>query len=206
MIRPARDHRRALSGFRSVAVSPPESTRATRSVDGSGHLPRRHTSRVCAGRRRHHRVERDPGSGVSTRWTSASRVGCSTSMGSPYPAIWSSAASASAWRTSARIAGLSCAIERVEDVKAVHAGACLAIWTRGSSGSTFGADRAGKFGRSSEQIARFVAATFLEDVRTGATVDRHPADQLVLFCALDRRGRWRITGSRCPHGDSGASV
>jgi RNA 3'-terminal phosphate cyclase (ATP) len=40
--------------------------------------------------------------------------------------------------------------------------------------------------RSSEQTGRLVAATFLEDVRSGATVDRHLADQLVLLCALAR--------------------
>ena len=83
-----------------------------------------------------------------------------------------------------RGAGMACAIDRVDDASAVHAGACLAIWAKGSTGSWFGADRAGKFGRSSEQIGRFVATTFLEDVHSGATVDRHLADQLVLFCAL----------------------
>jgi len=85
-----------------------------------------------------------------------------------------------------RGAGMTCAIDRVDDVNAVHAGACLAIWAKGSTGSWFGADQAGKFGRSSEQIGRFVATTFLEDVRSGATVDRHLADQLVVFCALAR--------------------
>jgi RNA 3'-terminal phosphate cyclase (ATP) len=82
--------------------------------------------------------------------------------------------------------GMSCAIDRVEDISAVHAGACLAIWAKSSTGSWFGADRAGKFGRSSEQIGHFVATTFVEDVHSGATVDRHLADQLVLFCALAR--------------------
>ncbi len=85
-----------------------------------------------------------------------------------------------------RGAGMACAIDRVDDATAVHAGACLAIWAKSSTGSWFGADRAGKLGRSSEQIGRFVATTFLEDVRSGATVDRHLADQLVLFCALAR--------------------
>ncbi|MBS4730699.1 RNA 3'-phosphate cyclase [Mycobacterium sp. SM1] len=83
-----------------------------------------------------------------------------------------------------RDAGMACAIERVNDDTAVHPGACLAIWAKSSTGSWFGADRAGKPGRSSEQIGRLVAATFLEDLRSGATVDRHAADQLVLFCAL----------------------
>lgn len=68
---------------------------------------------------------------------------------------------------------MSCAIERVDDLSAMHAGACLAIWANSSTGSWFGADRAGKCGRSSEEIGRFVAAMFLEDVRSGATVDRH---------------------------------
>jgi RNA 3'-terminal phosphate cyclase (ATP) len=85
-----------------------------------------------------------------------------------------------------RGAGMACAIDRMEDISAVHAGACLAIWTKSSTGSRFGADRAGKFGRSSEQIGHFVATAFLEDVHSGATVDRHLADQLVLFCALAR--------------------
>ena len=85
-----------------------------------------------------------------------------------------------------RGAGMACAIDRVDDVTAVHPGACLAIWAKGSTGSWFGADRAGELGRSSERIGHFVATTFLEDVRSGATVDRHLADQLVLFCALAR--------------------
>jgi RNA 3'-terminal phosphate cyclase (ATP) len=93
---------------------------------------------------------------------------------------------ASACEAQIRGAGMACAIDRVDDVTAVHAGACLAIWAKGSTGSWFGADRAGRLGRSSEQIGRFVATTFLEDVRSGATVDRHLVDQLVLFCALAR--------------------
>jgi RNA 3'-terminal phosphate cyclase len=47
-----------------------------------------------------------------------------------------------------------------------------------------GADRAGARGRSSEAIGRFVAEALLTDVARGGTVDRHMADQLVLFAAL----------------------
>jgi len=101
-----------------------------------------------------------------------------------------------------RGAGMACAIDRVDDVSAVHAGACLAIWAKSSTESMFGADRAGKFGRSSEQIGRFVATTFLEDVRSGATVDRHLADQLVLFCALARGTSSYIVPRASAHLDS----
>jgi RNA 3'-terminal phosphate cyclase len=51
---------------------------------------------------------------------------------------------------------------------------------------SLGADRAGAFRRSSEAIGTFVAKTLLQDLRSGATVDRHLADQLVLFAALAR--------------------
>lgn len=85
-----------------------------------------------------------------------------------------------------KAAGLSCGIERVDDTTARHAGANLAIWAESTTGRRMGADRAGALGRSSEAIGAFVARTFLEDLRSGATVDRHLADQLVLFTALAR--------------------
>jgi RNA 3'-terminal phosphate cyclase (ATP) len=91
---------------------------------------------------------------------------------------------ASACQDHLTAAGLSCEIERVEDTTAQHAGANLAIWAESTKGCVFGADRAGAFRRSSEAIGTFVAKTFLQDVRSGATVDQHVADQLVLFAAL----------------------
>lgn len=91
---------------------------------------------------------------------------------------------ASACREHLTAAGLPSSIERVEDTTAGHAGASLAIWAESTTGCVFGADRAGAFGRSSEAVGAFVAETFLQDLRWGATVDRHVADQLVLFAAL----------------------
>jgi len=58
-------------------------------------------------------------------------------------------------------AGLSCAIERVDDTTAHHAGASLAIWAESTTGGRVGADRAGAIGRSSEAIGAFVAKTFV---------------------------------------------
>jgi RNA 3'-terminal phosphate cyclase (ATP) len=82
--------------------------------------------------------------------------------------------------------GLACAIERVEDTGALHTGASLAIWAETTTGCRLGADRAGALRRSSEAIGRFVAERLLEDLATGATTDRHLADQLVFFAALAR--------------------
>ena len=43
---------------------------------------------------------------------------------------------------------------------------------------------AGAPGRPSEAIGRRVAEMMLEDMESGATVDRHLADQLIVFAAL----------------------
>jgi RNA 3'-terminal phosphate cyclase (ATP) len=80
--------------------------------------------------------------------------------------------------------GISATIERVNDTEALHAGASLAAWGESSTGCMMGADRAGALGRSSEAIGRSVAEALLTDLGLGATVDRHMADQLVLFAAL----------------------
>jgi RNA 3'-terminal phosphate cyclase (ATP) len=72
------------------------------------------------------------------------------------------------------------------DSSAVQKGAALMLWTETQTGAILGADQAGKAGRSSESIAELVVRSLLEDLRTGATTDRHLADQLILFAALAR--------------------
>jgi RNA 3'-terminal phosphate cyclase (ATP) len=80
--------------------------------------------------------------------------------------------------------GIACLIERVLDARASHPGASLAVWGESSTGCLFGADWAGARGRTSETIGQFVAASLLDDLASGATVDRHVADQLIVFAAL----------------------
>jgi len=75
-------------------------------------------------------------------------------------------------------------IRTIYDSTAIQAGAALAVWAHTSTGSIIGADMAGAPRRSSEEIAKRVARSLLEDLATGATVDRHLADQLILYAAL----------------------
>jgi len=63
-------------------------------------------------------------------------------------------------------------------------GAALAVWARTARGCLIGADMAGAPRRSSEFIGRQVARNLIEDLKTGASVDRHLADLLIPFCAL----------------------
>lgn len=99
-------------------------------------------------------------------------------------------------------AGICTNIERAYDKSASHAGASLAVWGKSSTDCLLGADRAGAPRRSSESIGRFVAETFLADLATGATVDLHLADQLVLFAALAEGASCYLVPRRTEHLDS----
>ena len=80
--------------------------------------------------------------------------------------------------------GYRARIETLWDKTAPQAGASLALWAETDSGCLLGSDQAGKRGRSSEEIGRYVARNLSEDLKTGATVDRYLADQLIIYAAL----------------------
>ena len=80
--------------------------------------------------------------------------------------------------------GYQADIETVEDESSLQEGAALAIYAETSLGCRIGSDRAGSPGRRSESIGRYVAERFVEDVETGAAVDRYLADQLIIYAGL----------------------
>lgn len=89
-------------------------------------------------------------------------------------------------------AGMRAHLEIVDDQHDVPAyeqaapqpGAALAIWCGAESGALLGADMAGARGRPAEQIGNNVAHSLVADMNSGATTDRHLADQLIPFAAL----------------------
>ena len=89
--------------------------------------------------------------------------------------------------------GLCASISKVEDTTAPQPGAALALFAHTDSGCIIGADRAGAPRRASEEIGRSVARSLVEDLASGATVDRFLADQLI-FCAALAAGtsRYRL--------------
>ena len=90
-------------------------------------------------------------------------------------------------------AGYSAEIEARYDDTALQRGAALAIFADMADGTRLGADRAGALRRSAEAIGKYAALHLLEDLRTGAAVDRHAADQLIPYAALaDGESRFRI--------------
>ena len=89
--------------------------------------------------------------------------------------------------------GYSAQIEIIHDTLAFQRGAALAIYAETSSGCIIGADRAGEPRRASEDIGRYVARSLIEDLATGAAVDRYSADQLIFYAALaDGVSEYRI--------------
>ncbi|RMH32829.1 MAG: RNA 3'-phosphate cyclase [Nitrospirae bacterium] len=92
-------------------------------------------------------------------------------------------------------AGHRADIEIREDTTAHQAGAALALFADCEGGIRLGADRAGAPGRRSEDIGRQVAKQLLDDLATGATLDRFAADQIIPFAALaDGESRFLIPG------------
>ena len=92
-----------------------------------------------------------------------------------------------------RSRGYEVQIESVQDTLALQRGAALTIYAKTDSGCIIGTDRAGAPGRTSEAIGEYVARNLIEDLATGATVDRYLADQLVFYAALaDGVSEYRI--------------
>jgi RNA 3'-terminal phosphate cyclase (ATP) len=80
--------------------------------------------------------------------------------------------------------GLEATIEIHDDETAAQRGAAFGVFAEVAGGVRFGADGAGAPGRPAERIGQRAAAELLEDMASGATVDRHAADQLLIFTAL----------------------
>jgi RNA 3'-terminal phosphate cyclase (ATP) len=75
-------------------------------------------------------------------------------------------------------------IDEIDDVTATQRGAAFAVFADCEDGARLGADLAGAPHRRAERLGAHAARQLLEDLATGATVDRHYADQLVPFAAL----------------------
>lgn len=81
-------------------------------------------------------------------------------------------------------AGYGAEIEEQDDTVSMQPGAALALFADLDGGVRLGADQAGALGRTAESIGSHVAMQLLEDLKTGATLDRFAADQVVPFAAL----------------------
>ena len=75
-------------------------------------------------------------------------------------------------------------IEVRHDTQSLQRGAALALFADRGTAVRLGADQAGALRRSAESIGKHVARQLLEDMQTGATLDRFASDQIIPFAAL----------------------
>jgi RNA 3'-terminal phosphate cyclase (ATP) len=77
-------------------------------------------------------------------------------------------------------------IEIHHDTESPQRGAALALFADEGDGVRLGADQAGALRRSAESIGKHVAKQLLDELASGATLDRFAADQIIPFAALAR--------------------
>lgn len=75
-------------------------------------------------------------------------------------------------------------IEVRNDAESLQPGAALALFADQGEAVRLGADKAGALRRRAESIGKHVAHQLLDDLGSGATVDRFAADQIIPFAAL----------------------
>ena len=81
-------------------------------------------------------------------------------------------------------AGYQAKIEIREDATSLQRGAALALFADKGAAIRLGADQAGALRRSAEAIGTHVAKQLLDELKSGATLDRFAADQIIPFAAL----------------------
>jgi RNA 3'-terminal phosphate cyclase (ATP)/RNA 3'-terminal phosphate cyclase (GTP) len=72
----------------------------------------------------------------------------------------------------------------VQYVDAVCPGSGVVLWAETSAGTVLGADSLGERGTPAEKVGEEAAKELLETLESGATVDDHVSDQLLIFMAL----------------------
>ncbi len=83
-----------------------------------------------------------------------------------------------------KTAGISARIQQRSDATAAQPGAAFALFADFIGGTRLGADRAGAPHRRAEHVGARAAHQLLEDIASGATIDRHASDQIIPFAAL----------------------
>jgi RNA 3'-terminal phosphate cyclase (ATP) len=67
---------------------------------------------------------------------------------------------------------------------ALNPGCGIVLWAETTSGAVLGSDSLGEVGKPAEKVGEEAARKLLEEIESGATVDRHLADQLIVYIAL----------------------
>ena len=91
----------------------------------------------------------------------------------------------------ARVSGTSprFRIEVLDRTRAIGAGGGIVMWAR-TQGTVLGAGRVAERGVRAETLGAAVGEELAADIAAGATLDRHAADQLLVYLALAKGGSY----------------
>ncbi|MHC1601407.1 MAG: RNA 3'-terminal phosphate cyclase [Candidatus Nezhaarchaeales archaeon] len=67
---------------------------------------------------------------------------------------------------------------------ALNPGCGIVLWAETTKGLVLGADSLGEIGKPAEKVGEEAARKLLDEINGGATVDRHAADQLIVYMTL----------------------
>jgi len=67
---------------------------------------------------------------------------------------------------------------------ALNPGCGIVLWAETSGGAILGSDSLGEVGKPAEKVGEEAAVRLLEEIEVRATVDRHMADQLIVYMTL----------------------
>jgi RNA 3'-terminal phosphate cyclase (ATP) len=77
-------------------------------------------------------------------------------------------------------------MEIEHDPKTLCPGSGISLWTEGETNRRIGSDALGERGVKAERVGQQAAQAFVEELKTGAPVDRHQADMLIPYVAIAR--------------------
>lgn len=89
--------------------------------------------------------------------------------------------------------GYQAEIQLRHDTLSLQRGAALALFADEGTGVRLGTDQAGALRRTAESIGKHAAKQLLQEIQSGATLDRFASDQIIPFAALaDGESRCKI--------------
>ena len=110
--------------------------------------------------------------------------GISHSTKLPKHVAYRQAVAANEYLTSAGYSDAVIDIEARQERDGVSAGSGVVLWAETSTGGIIGGDALGERGKPAENVGRDAAADLVGQLITGAPVDRHLSDQLIIWMAM----------------------
>jgi len=110
--------------------------------------------------------------------------GLSHSAKLPEHVAYRQAVAAKEYLASTGYSDVTIEIEVRQETEVFSAGSGIVLWAETSTGGIIGGDALGERGKPAEKVGRDAAIDLVGQLRTGAPIDRHLGDQLIIWMAM----------------------